>query len=279
MKSIFLLFISFVASRAFALAGTGNGASLIDGTSRVEYEVGARRARVVAESQPGGQRQANQKNEQLGSYTLRGAYRADAGWQAGGTLQLTDRERRGARSTNLSEFKLNAGYRSQKPPMLTYVQLSVPVSRSAFEIGDPYQLDALGRGFWALGAGQLFALPKGFFLTYEVHRSLKRNFANAENAGFLRPGFGATGGGGYATTFGRVSAGASIIWTYEDPVFVRGDRKRKNGSAQRFVSPGVNVGYDFGAWTVAVSYVDQNIFPAATTGLLREVGLSVAFRQ
>ena len=237
----------------------------------------ARWADVHASAKPDGARKPQHADESVRNFTVRSAVQTDAGWQAGAELQLADRSKTGKQSTNLSEFNVDVGYRTGAA--LNYAQLTVPVSRSAYEMEDTYQLDALGRGFWGVGLGQLWTVDLGattLFVTYEGHRSWPRAFANDQNAGRLVPGFGLNWAVGVNEKLGRFTLGATLAQSYEDPVEIDGDRSRKNGSAQRFFTPTLSAAADLGeGWGVAVTYADQTIMPAATADLTREAGVVV----
>ena len=262
----------------FALAPLQNGGALLgDPDAVVGGDFALRRAEVQASADPSGHRKPNQQHESVNTATVRAAYRFALPWQAGVEFQLADRARDGARSTAPSELNFDLGRRDGS--VLSYAQVTAPVSRSAYEQDNQYQLDALGRGFWAFGIGQVWTFARGdtaLNLTYEVHRSLARDFANAGNAGTLRPGFGANWAVGLSQKMDWFTAGLTIAESYEDPVAVRGDRKRHGGSAQRMFTPTVSAAAALGGgWTLAVTYNDQTILPAATADLTREAGVVI----
>ena len=277
MKHILLTGLLFGGSLARALAPAVNGGALIAGDAAFESDLNFKHSDVITAVKPTGERRANQDAESIRNFTLRAAHRSPSTWQFGGEV-LADRTRVGADATALSELNFNAG--AATGPATTYLQLTVPVSRSAYEQEDQYQLNALGRGFWAVGVGQFWRHawgPATGFVTYEVHRSLARDFANAGNAGRLVPGYGFNWSVGESYRVARVTAGVAVAGSYEDPVAVRGDRQSRGGSAQRFLTPGLNVGVELNqGWSFGVAYADQTILPAATADLVREIGLTLA---
>jgi hypothetical protein len=197
-------------------------------------------------------------------------------WQAGAGIPLVKRSRAGESSTGLGDIAATLGYEylpdwdysPWRPKGLGFIQLTAPSGRSINESDAMYQLDARGRGFWAIGAGTLLTKIIGkwdLFSSLEAHRSFARHFANASAQGTLRPGFGGSLGFGAGYNLTALRFGGGITWTYEDPVDVSGTLNSL-GSPQRYATASLSASYLMRD-DLAVTYTDQTWFgsPANTT--------------
>jgi hypothetical protein len=152
-------------------------------------------------------------------------------------------------------------------------------SRTESEIAG---LDSRGNGFWAAGAGvlltKIIARWDGF-VSVDAHRSFAKSVDNSSLHARLEPGFGGNWGfgGGYNWRFLRV--GTSLIWTYEDPIKIKGSLDSE-GSLERYATGVVALSYiPSNEWSAALSYSDQTLFGSPlNTSLGKTVALQVQRR-
>jgi hypothetical protein len=199
-------------------------------------------------------------------------------WQAGASLPLVRRARAGDSSAGLGDLAATLGYEflpdwdynPWRPKGLAFLQLTLPTGRSANEANTTYQLDSRGRGFWALGLGTLLTKvydPLDLWLSFDAHRSFPKTFATQGGAAKLSPGFGGNAGGGAGVSFGDLRAGASLTWSYEEPVRASG-AVASRGSPQRYATAALSLSYLLPQnWAVTLAYNDQTRFghPANTS--------------
>jgi hypothetical protein len=191
-------------------------------------------------------------------------------WQAGASAPIISRARAGASSTGLGDVSGTLGYEylpdwdynPWRPKGIGYLQLTAPSGRPVQEAGAPYQIDARGRGFWAIGAGTLLNKIVGKWDVYsqlDFHRSFSRRYDSSQFKGVLQPGFGGSlgFGGGFSPADFRFGGGLS--WTYEDPIDTKGTTDAK-GAPQRFATATLSASYQFQTdWSAALTYGDQTL--------------------
>ncbi len=216
--------------------------------------------------------------ESLESFRLDGAHIFRDRWQGGLSLPIIRRARQGEVSTGLGDIALTLGheyladwdYSPWRPKGLGYLQLTMPTGRSVYAADSEYQLDARGRGFWALGLGTLLTKIKGrwdFFSNMDLHHSFRRKN--------LKPGWGGNIGLGAGYNWTRVRTGASLVWTFEDPVQVTGVISSP-GSRERYATASLNASYLYSDdWAGTLTYSDQTWFGDPVNARL---GQSVIFQ-
>jgi hypothetical protein len=211
-------------------------------------------------------------------------------WQAGLSLPLVRRRKAGQSSTGLGDATASLGYEylpdwdynPWRPRGLGYLQLTAPTGKSVDEASAAFQLDSRGRGYWAAGLGTILTKIWGSwdaFVSLEGHRSFSREFRNEQFQGILHPGYGGAWGLGGGWNASALRLGASLTWSYEDPVGVTGT-VTSPGSPQRFATAAVSASYLLSdLWAGTLTYADQTRFGAPTnTTLGRGVTLLVQRR-
>lgn len=281
------------APQAFAAACCGGSISMpamISGDDRMQIGLSRADTFITDDVDTSGTWNARREPEKLSTWTLDAAHIFNDRWQVGASVPLVRRERAGRSSSGLGDLTANLGYEylpdwdynPLRPKGLAFLQLIAPTGNTAFESQDPLQLDARGRGFWALGAGTLLTKawgPWDALASIAIHRSFKKKYSTPQSSGVLNPGWGgAVGvGGGYSYRSFRV--GPSLTWNYEDPIDVTGPTPSKGG-AQRFATAALNVTYSpVDEWGVTASAQDQRVFGRpSNTSLGRAVYLQVQYR-
>lgn len=258
---------------AFASACCGGGfalPSLIAGDEKAQltasYAYSEVRSEVGADSL-WRRRAARETGE---TWKLEAAHILGDRTQAGLSVPVLKRSRSGASETGLGDLSATFGYEALtdwdyhpwRPKGLAYLQLTAPTGRSVREASAPYQLDSRGRGLWAVGVGGLFTKLKGrwdFFANLSGHRSFAKEL-EGEVSGRLEPGYGSDLGLGTGFSFSGMRLGASLTWSYEDPVVVQGAAGSR-GSVQRFTTAALSASYLFSpVWAATLSYTDQTLF-------------------
>lgn len=298
-NALIALLISSAFSQAWGAACCGGGLSvpaLIVGDERAMLNASYNYSELRTDVS--GRGIWRDRDDESLSQTLRleGAHIFRDRYQAGLSLPVVRRSveapsRQGGKreSTGLGDVSLNAGYEylpewdysSWRPRGLGFLQLTLPTGTSIYESNDPEQLDARGRGFWALGAGT--ALSKVIrrwdtSLLFEVHRSFSKRTDSPQGDGSIRlePGWGGnlTLGGGWNK--GDFRLGGSLSWTYEDAVDVSG-ALTSDGSVQRFATAAITASYLYSTeWLASATYSDQTLFGApVNTTLSRAVLFSL----
>jgi hypothetical protein len=269
-----------VCGHVHAMTQAGNEAALIEGPEAAQASTQYLYASVVADVDASGNRQPPDSFESVENLDLKYAHRFADDWQAGTTLQLARRRQAGDQSISLSQFNADIAYQ-YLPAALAFVQLTVPTSRSVYENpGKVYQLNALGRGFWSLAAGTYVQQDRDWWLDLayiDVHRSLPRSFDNADESGRLVPGWGGYAGAGLGVKSKSWVLTTTIEWEYEDPVEVQTTTNGRPGSAQRYTSTTLTLGYKASdQWEFKVVYLDQTLLGnGASNNLLRGVLFNV----
>jgi hypothetical protein len=184
-------------------------------------------------------------------------------WQGGISIPVVKRARQGEVSAGWGDIAMNLGYEylpdwdysRWRPKGLGYLQLTTPTGRSVYEANSEYQLDARGRGFWALGLGTLLTKFEGhwdFFSNLDLHRSFSRNN--------FKPGWGGNIGLGSGYNLDKVRMGAALVWTYEDPVRSTGANS-STGSGERYATGSLSASYLYtDDWAATLTYSDQTWF-------------------
>jgi len=211
-------------------------------------------------------------------------------WQAGLGVPVIQRSRAQTSSSGIGDVAASLGYEYLpdwdyhpiRPKGIGYLQLILPTGKAIQESDSRFQLEARGRGFWALGAGTM--LTKNLnswdvFSSFDLHRSFEKNYASSQGSGRLKPGWGGSAGLGGGYHWGNYRLGSSLIWNYEDPIDLQGSPSSQ-GSPQRFVTASASLSYLFeNEWSLTAQYSDQGLFgsPLNTT-LSQSVSLQLQKR-
>lgn len=226
------------------------------------------------------------------SYRLEGAHIYHDRFQFGGSLPLVSRSRRSQDSAGLGDVALTAGYEflpewsysSWKPKGLGFLQLTLPTGRSIYESDEEEQLDARGRGFWALGAGAVFTKIIGkwdLFTSGEWHKSFSKkvNSPQAQGRLNLEPGFGGTAQVGVGYNVSHYRVGTSLQWYHEDEIKISGALEDKK-ALERYTTAMLTGSYLYSdEWSASLSYADQTVMGSPrNTSLGQVIGVQLQRR-
>ncbi|MGZ5280073.1 MAG: hypothetical protein ACXWC9_09030, partial [Pseudobdellovibrionaceae bacterium] len=189
-------------------------------------------------------------------------------WQAGLSVPVIQRSRAQTSSSGVGDVAASFGYEYLpdwdyhpiRPKGIGYMQLIVPTGNSIQESDSRYQLEARGRGFWALGIGTMLTKNLSrwdLFSSFDLHRSFEKNYASTQGSGILKPGWGGSAGWGAGFHWNKVRLGSSLTLNYEDPINIQGSPSSQ-GSPQRFVTASASLSYLFeNEWSLTAQYSDQ----------------------
>ena len=278
MKRSFPSFFSFlifsITPKLFAAACCGGGfaaPSLIVGDEKAQLTTSYTHSQITDDVGADSFWRHRDSKETSDSIKLEGAHIFQDRWQAGGSVPVIRRGRAGEQSTGIGDMAATLGYEylpdwdysPWRPKGLGFLQLTLPTGKSINEADSTYQLDSRGRGFWAIGAGTV--LTKiidrwDVFLSFDLHKSFNKKYSNSQSSGTLKPNMGGNLGlgGGYNADVFRF--GASLTWTYEDPVHVEGTTS-STGTLQRYATAGLSGSYLFSEELAAtLTYANQTWF-------------------
>lgn len=259
-------------SRAAACCGGGFAApSVISGDEKAQVTSSFSANEIKADVYPDGTWNGRNFRESIETFRLEGAHVFRDRWQAGVSVPVIRRSRSDHSSSGLGdvtgtlgyEYLTDWDYHPWRPKGIGYLQLTFPTGRPIQEADTAFQLDARGRGFWAIGAGTL--LVKTFRVwdahaSLDIHRSFDREFSSAAGPGTLSPGWGGGFGIGAGYNLSSFRAGASILWTSEDPVRTTGSVDSP-GSAERQATASLTGSWMWHEeWAATVAYSDQTRF-------------------
>lgn len=270
----FLLLFSAIAQPALGAACCGGGVSvpsLITGDERAQLNASYGYSRVTDDVGSDSYWRRRESRESSETLKINGSHIFNDRWQSGVSLPLVRRIRNGHQSSGLGdvagmlgyEYLPDWDYNPWRPRGHGFFQITAPTGRSVQEADSDYQLDARGRGFWALGVGTVLSKSWGrwdLFTDFDLHRSFSKRFSNAQTSGRLNPGYGGNFGvsGGY--NYSQMRFGGGLSWFYEDPIDVTGTIN-SNGSPQRYTSAMLSVSYLLPQeWTATLNYSDQTWF-------------------
>lgn len=291
-NAIFIALSTLAAPFAQGASCCGGGfasPTIITGDELATFTGELSHSNIATEVSSQGIWQDRKSPENLETLKLQGAHIFRDRYQVGASAPLISRTRAGSSSTGLGDVGLNLGYEilpewdysPWRPRGVSYLSLVLPTGRAIQDSTDAFQLDARGRGYWAVGLGTTLTKIIGrfdFVGTLEVHRSFAREVKNSDLEGELVPGFGGLLATGAGFNFKDSRVGASLGFNYEDPVEMRG-LVASLGSPVRFATATVTASQMFGeAWAASISVFDQSLFGAPTnTNLAR--GLSVSLQH
>ncbi len=285
MKRRFLFTTSFYLAFASAFAfgqnlwasaccgGGFSGPSLITGDDRAMLSSSYSQSVIRDDAEASGYWRRRNVAENLETVTIQASHIFWDRWQAGLNIPAVRRSRAGEISSGLGDIAATLGYEILpdwdyhpiRPKGIGFLQLVAPTGKSIQESDSTQQLDARGRGFWALGLGAIFT--KTFsrwdaFSSTDLHKSFEKNYASSQGSGRLIPGWGGSFGLGGGFNFGDYRVGSSLTWNYEDAVEVRGEPSSK-GAPQRFVTAGLSLSKSLSdEWTFLGQISDQRLFGA-----------------
>jgi hypothetical protein len=264
------LFVGLIASglsatRAQAASCCGGGfasPSLIVGDDKATLSADLSYSNVATEVSSTGFWEDRNSPESLETLRLQGAHIFQDRFQIGASLPIVSRSRAGSTSTGFGDISLNLGFESLpewdysawRPRGVSYLTLTAPTGRAVQESTDTLQLDARGRGFWAVGLGTTLTKNVGKFDlngTIELHRSFAREVKTSSLEGEIRPGYGAllSLGAGYNIRETRI--GANLAMNYEDAIATAGSIVSP-GSVARVATAGLTVSQMINdVWTVS----------------------------
>lgn len=288
---------TFETARASSCCGGGFASpSIITGDERATVSAEFSYSNVATEVSSQGIWQDRHSPETLQTFKLQGAHIFADRFQVGAGIPMVSRARAGSSSTGLGDASVSLGYETLpewdyspwRPRGVSYLSLTLPTGRAIQDATEFYQLDARGRGFWAIGLGTTLTKIIGHFdfvTTLEIHRSFAREFRNAAIEGTLSPGFGGLWsiGTGYNFPYSILKdtrLGANLAFNYEDPIETQSNVINSVGSPMRFATATVSVSQMFGeAWAVSLSAFDQTLFGApANTSLARGATITAQHR-
>ncbi len=292
MKSSSILLFSllsfFISSQAWAAACCGGGIALpalISGDDRALLSTAYTYGETVVDSvDSSGVWRKWDEHQKTQTLRIEGSHIFHDRWQAGAAVPFMERRQLDEKSSGLGDVTATLGYEyltdwdyhPYRPKGLGFVELVLPTgkSRAESEMGG---LDSRGNGFWALGLGSV--LSKTFsrwdaLVSLEGHRSFKKNVDSSQLHGELRPGFGGSFGFGVGYSRFKWRLGGSILWSYEDPVNLRGNFN-SDGTPERYATAVVSLAHDLSdEWGGVLSYADQTLFGnPVNTSLGRSVTL------
>ncbi len=289
--ALLLILASPLLARASACCG-GNfsGPALITGDDQSQLSQSINYSQIDTDVEASGLWRKRPEPEILKSFNLQASRVFQDRWQAGLGVPVVQRSRGSVVESGMGDVSTNLGYEYWndwdyhpiRPKGIGYLQLIIPSGKSIQESDSRYQLEARGRGFWALGIGTV--LTKTFtrwdaFTSFDLHRSFEKTASLAQGSSKLKPGFGGSAGLGGGYHFETIRLGTSLSWNYEDPVNVDGPAPSE-GTLQRFVTAAVNLTYILeNEWSVTAQYSDQGLIgsPLNTT-LSQSVSLQLQKR-
>ena len=268
------LLLFFFGSRVLAAACCGGGfaaPALIVGDDKAQLTASYGYSQIEDDVGSDSIWRPRDTNETSETYKFEGARVFLDRWQAGLSVPVVRRSRSEDASTGLGDVAGTFGYEylpdwdysPWKPRGLGYFQLTLPTGRSPDESDDNFQLDSRGRGFLALGVGTILTkiIHKwDVYANVDAHRSFDKTYGNSQSQGTLSPGFGGDLGFGGGYNLVSLRFGASLTWTYEDPIGVSGTINSA-GSVQRYSTATLAASYLFkNQWSATLTYADQTLF-------------------
>lgn len=208
-------------------------------------------------------------HQQVQTIRIEGAHLVSDRWQAGFALPIVQRSRLEQSYSGLGDIALSLGYEylpdwdynPLRPKGIGFVQLTLPTGKSKAE-SDLGGLDSRGNGFWSIGIGTLLTKTFGkydAFSSIELHNSFAKDFSNSQMQGTLKPGVGGNFGVGGGYNLESLRFGASLLWSYEDPVDIKSSSP-SSGSAERSASLTLSANYLANDdWAGTLSYSDQTL--------------------
>jgi hypothetical protein len=291
---LFLLFLSSVCgAQAWAAACCGGGfaaPALILGDDQAQFSAAYGYSQVIDDVGSDSLWHKRDTRETSETYKIEGAHIFKDRWQAGVSIPAVRRARAAENSMGLGDISGTLGYEylpdwdynPWRPKGLGFFQLTAPTGRSVNETDTIYQLDARGRGFWAVGVGTVLSKIYGkwdVFADFDVHRSFNKKYSNSQFDGSLKPGFGGNLGGGAGYNLAKWRFGGALAWTYEDPIATSGSIESR-GSAQRYATANVSATYLLPEeWSATLTYVDQTLFGSPATTSLGRGAMLVAQKR
>ncbi|MBC7690625.1 MAG: hypothetical protein H7222_02560 [Methylotenera sp.] len=284
---------------AACCAGSGAAPSVISGDDVAQVSVSAARGTVIgdapAEGLPVFRNGATSEVTEI--YLLSGAILVADRWQVGAGVPIL-RHEAAAKSTGsssgLGDIRLNGAYEflpewtysAWKPRGFGFLQFTLPTGTSVYDTQSAGAVDALGKGFYSLGAGSLLVKRWSAWDTYaipEVHFSFRRTFRN-ENAEQLQIGSGSgasvSWGVGMSPGEGNFRIGLRLQPLYESPKGVVSDGATSRSGHQLSWNTALEATYLVStAWAINGMYVDQTLLgPAVNTTLSRTLALGLQRR-
>jgi hypothetical protein len=299
MKPLKLFIFSFcliIGGQALAAACCGGGfsvPSLITGDDEAMLTTSFAYSKVDTDVSQSGVWKKNADDQISQTFKIEAAHIFSDRFQVGGSLPIVQRNRGSQDSSSgFGDTALMLGYEYlpdwdynlYRPKGIGFLQLTMPTGKSIYDAENQDQLDARGRGFWALGVGT--SLTKSirawdFHTLFEFHRAFQKATDSAQAQGqiMVKPGWGGSLETGAGWNKGDLRVGTSLAWNYEDAIDVTGAIASK-GAPQRYATGTLMTSYMWTQeWALAASYSDQTLFgsPSNTT-LAKSVVVSLQRR-
>lgn len=304
-KTLTIFFLLFLLSmKIFAAACCAGGSAapaLISGDDKAQITAGAFQSTVIGDAPDSGEAvfRNGDSSDVIQTYKIDGAFIFADRFQSGVSVPLlTHTIQSGstnASSTDLGDIHLDVAYEflpewsysPWKPKGYVYLQGTIPTGRSTYDAEEEGDVDALGKGFYALALGSLlvkrwtlwdvFTLP-------EIHYSFTRTFDQTTGEVLkVSPGFGGSLSLGAGVSPG---GGATRIGLRVQPVYEQ--QKTITSSVTGTSTSGVQLTWDTSLevsylvdtdWSLLASYTDQTLLgPAINSTLNRTVALGLQHR-
>jgi hypothetical protein len=287
------LAISQVGIGAPCCGGASSIPTLMTGDDRAQFSAIVSQGSVVGDAPAHGVPvfRKDSDSEITQTVLLSGSYLISDLWQWGAGLPIVRRSRDtgggqaaatglGDVTTNVAfEFLPERSYSLWRPKGYVFFQMTLPTSPSVYDAHESYQVDARGRGFFALALGTAFIKTiDGFDLlaSLEGHRSFSRTLENSDGSELrLSPGFGGSMilGGGYSPGGGAFRIGASVSPVYEDAIHSNEEVAGSEPESKLVWNTSLQLGYAIqDEWSTSLTYTDQTLIgPAKNVTLSRTV--------
>ncbi len=270
-----LLFLTPLKSIAAPCCGAGfTIPSIITSEDKAQIATSYSYAKIHTEVFANGDWRQRQEKDATETYKIEGAHIFNDRYQFGISMPYQKRTREGAQSgssAGLGDISLQLGYEylpdwdynPWRPKGIGYLSLITPTGRSIYESKDGSGLDSRGRGFWGLGAGNVFTKKWGNWdanSNIEGHYSFPKTVSNSTTKGTVKPSYGGSASIGGGHNWNKLRIGALISWFYEAPTDVIGTTSSE-GSLKRYASGSALLSYMLPEnQSIVMSYSDQTIF-------------------
>lgn len=289
------------AHAAACCAGSGAAPSILSGDDSAQVSASLARGTVIGDAPVHGIPvfRNDSSSEITETLLVSGAILLSDRFQVGTSVpfirhSVSGSSGNGTRSTGFGDIRFNTAYEflpewtysAWKPRGFVFLQLTLPTGTSIYDSQSAGAVDALGRGFYGVGAGTLlikrWTVWDAVFIP-EAHYSFARTF-RPDPGGSLRVGLG--WGGSLALGFGASPGsgdfrfGLRVQPLYESArkTSVEGATSRTN--EQLSWNTTLEASYLVSAtWTAQASYTDQTLLgPAINTTLSRTIALGLQHR-
>lgn len=215
-------------------------------------------------------------------------------FQVGFSLPIVKRMQDEVSNSGIGDISLMSGYEflpdwdyhPWRPKGLVFLSLQMPTGKSVYDEEGNSKAGAWGRGFWSIGLGTV--LLKSWTrwdlsMQFEAHQSLERRVNNSLFRGQVKPGPGGSGGGGLGYNIGKARLGASLTWSYDQPIPTTGEGEfasmSSSGAPQKLANFVLSYAYLLeNSGTISFSYSDQTLFGTPSNSTLSRA-VSISFQK